>query len=60
MIIKLLLPIGIVSNLFMIFAVLTGLRWIKTKVKIHQLLALLGFFSAIFHAVIGIYITFFK
>lgn len=60
MILKLLVPFGIISNLFMIFAVLTGLRWIKVKVKIHRLLALLGFLSAIIHAVIGGYITFFK
>ncbi len=43
MIQKLLLPIGMASNAFMILAVLTGLRWIKVKVKIHRLLALISF-----------------
>jgi hypothetical protein len=57
---KLMVPIGIIFNLIMILAVLTGLRWIKVKFGVHRLLALIGFFGSLIHAAIGIYITYFK
>jgi|GEM_PF-3963620 hypothetical protein len=60
MIPKLLLPVGIGSNILITLAVLTGLRWIKVKRKVHQILALFGFLLAMLHAILGIYLTYFK
>ena len=58
-ILKLMVPIGIVFNLIMVLAVLTGLRWIKVKFGVHRVLALIGFFGSLIHAAVGIYVTYF-
>ena len=59
MTVKILVPFGFASNVIMIFAILTGLRLIKVKVKVHRLISLIGFFGML-HTAFGIYITYFK
>jgi hypothetical protein len=43
----------------MLFAVLTGLRVIRIKVKYHRLIAVAGIVSATIHAILVIYFNFF-
>lgn len=55
----LIVPLGIGSYLVMGVAVLTGLRIIKVKVKVHKTIALIGILGATLHAGLVIYFNYF-
>jgi hypothetical protein len=52
-------PLGIGSYVILGFAVLTGLRIIKVKVKVHKVIALIGITGATLHAGFVIYFNYF-
>ncbi|MEO0185795.1 MAG: hypothetical protein ABIL20_08375 [candidate division WOR-3 bacterium] len=52
-------PLGIMTYICVLLAVLTGLRLIKVPLKIHRLLALIAVIFATIHALIVIYLTYF-
>ena len=56
---KLIIPLGISAYAFMLFAILTGIRLIKLKVKWHKTIALIGIILATVHAAIVIYLNYF-
>lgn len=55
----LIIPLGIASYGMLIIMLLTGMKIIKTKVKIHRKLGILTFILATFHAGIIIYTSYF-
>ncbi|MCX7994806.1 MAG: hypothetical protein N3A65_03395 [candidate division WOR-3 bacterium] len=56
---ELIKPIGIFAYVYILLAVLTGLKIIKAPLKVHRLLALIGIISATIHALIVLYLTYF-
>jgi len=55
----LLVPMGIITYCLIIFAVLTGTRVIKLKVKQHKVIGLIVLISASLHGVIYFYLNYF-
>lgn len=53
------IPLGLVSYGLIFLAVLSGLRVIKVKVKVHKIIAFLGLIGATIHAAIVIYYNYF-
>ncbi len=53
---RIFLPLGIAGYVFLFFAVLTGLRVIKVKVKWHRLIAIIAIILASMHLALGIYL----
>lgn len=56
---NLIMPLGIVSYVLMLLAILTGTRIIKLKVKHHKLIALIAIIVASLHFAIIIYYNYF-
>lgn len=56
---KLIKPLGIITYVFVLLAVLTGLRIIKVNLKWHRLIALIGIIIATLHAALVLYLTYF-
>ena len=52
------IPLGIITFVFLVLTFLTGIRIIKVKVKIHKLLALITLVSAFLHAGLVIYLNY--
>lgn len=52
-------PLGIVTYICVLLAVLTGLKIIKAPLKIHRFIALIAILLATIHALIVIYLTYF-
>jgi len=52
-------PLGIITYILILLAVLTGLRIIKVNIKWHRLIALLGIIGATIHGLIVLYVTYF-
>jgi len=52
---SLMMPLGVVSYGLMLFAVLTGVRVIKLKVKHHKLIAFIALLCASVHLALVIY-----
>jgi hypothetical protein len=55
---KLMIPVGIATGLVLVFVILTGLRWIKVKVKVHRIAALVATVGMLFHAAVAVYVTY--
>ena len=51
-------PLGIIGYLLMLVVVLTGMRVIKVKVKVHKILALVAIIAATLHVFIIIYLNY--
>ncbi len=56
---NLIMPLGVVSYVLMLLAILTGTRVIKLKVKHHMLIALVAILAASLHFTIIIYYNYF-
>lgn len=56
---NLIMPLGVVSYVLMLLAILTGTRVIKLKVKHHKLIALVAILAASLHFTIIIYYNYF-
>ncbi|MEO0094965.1 MAG: hypothetical protein ABIL39_08410 [candidate division WOR-3 bacterium] len=52
-------PLGIITYICVLLAVLTGSRVIKVPLKIHKLFAFIGIIIATIHALLVIYLTYF-
>ncbi|MEO0123708.1 MAG: hypothetical protein ABIL69_06865 [candidate division WOR-3 bacterium] len=52
-------PLGIITYLCLLFAILTGLKVIKVSLKIHRLFAFVAIIFATIHALLVIYLTYF-
>uniref|UniRef100_A0A7V0Z6D4 Uncharacterized protein n=1 Tax=candidate division WOR-3 bacterium TaxID=2052148 RepID=A0A7V0Z6D4_UNCW3 len=57
--VNLIKPLGIITYISILLAVLTGLRIIKLNIKWHRLIALLGIIGATIHGLIVLYLTYF-
>jgi uncharacterized membrane protein YozB (DUF420 family) len=57
--VNLIKPLGIITYIFVLLAVLTGLRIIKLNIKWHRLIALLGIIGTTIHGLIVLYLTYF-
>jgi len=56
---KYIIPLGIFTYSFMLLAVLTGIRIIKVKVKVHKAIAIIGIIGATIHVALVIYLNYF-
>jgi len=56
---NLIMPLGVVSYVLMLLAILTGTRVIKLKVKHHKLIALVAIMAASLHFATTIYYNYF-
>jgi len=57
---RLILPLGILTYVFMLLALLTGKRIIKINFKYHRAFGLTAFIIATLHALLAIYLNYFN
>jgi|UniRef100_A0A7C6AGH4 hypothetical protein len=57
--VNLIKPLGIITYISILLAVLTGLRIIRVNIKWHRLIAFIGIIGATIHGLIVLYLTYF-
>ncbi|MBU2652012.1 MAG: hypothetical protein KKA81_13875 [Bacteroidetes bacterium] len=54
------IPLGILTLVLLTLTILMGLRVIRVKFRIHRLFGILTFISALLHAGLVVYLTYFE
>jgi predicted ferric reductase len=55
---ELVVPLGIITYFFVLFVVLSGLKIIKVKFKVHKYIGIIALLLATFHGALILYLSY--